>query len=653
MCLNTLQRHLLQKPETTLFIVILSSFFLKLILAIFVGFQVDEGSYMYDSYLITRGYIPFKDYTSRSPLFLLLLTVPIKLFGVGFLAGRLVIILFSTISVFFIYKIGKLLYNEKVGLLSAFIYAFSPVFLWWGFTIKNDPVENTFVICALYFFLLGIYKKRNYYFLINGVLLGLAVMVRKSAAIFIFSEPLFLYVVNSHGIFKIDYLKRKMAMACGGFLLAVMPFFIFFSYYIGPISTIEAFGEFSLFGGSSSPNFPEKDAVKIVRSLTEEGYYLIFPFIVFLYLKTKSVLEKEHIKEYNMMWVIAGFLYLSLVIVFNIVTVLFFLLFILFIYVPSFKTTYYKQVSFILAIIFPFLIVLQENTVNLSRFVICTGSALLAFFIYWFVKIKKIISSLLSEMIFVLLIFVSVIYLVADYTEGYSQLLTYMFVIMSAFVFVILVRELKKTSIDMVRLNFSSLFLMFWAGSVFVFYLFFPRWIDVYFINTLVPMTLGAAVFFKEIWSKIKDSLLRKALLFVVISSLLLTSTHYSFGTPDRHWSYRDIKDAADYIKENTKEEEEIFGSPEVAFYAERRLVLNLTHPALYRYSTPKFLESKDYPQVKEIIEYLEKHQVRYVVHTSYTEYCYYTTHKDLEDYIEKNYVLAKEFGDIRVLVRK
>ncbi len=90
-------------------------------------------------------------YVSLNDFLLSYLTDP----TIFFIIGRVTIVLLSIGSIFFTYLIGKKLFNERVGVISALFIAFSPTHFIQSTTVKDDIPAAFF--CALFFYFISIF----------------------------------------------------------------------------------------------------------------------------------------------------------------------------------------------------------------------------------------------------------------------------------------------------------------------------------------------------------------------------------------------------------------------------------------------------------------------------------------------------------------
>jgi|GEM_PF-2110706 len=153
----------------------------------------DEGSYLYDAFLLGTGHLPFATSFSRAPSLMVPLAIWLKVFGVSVFAGRLFAIITSLGSAITIYFIGKHLKGQKFGLLALALFC----------AVSSAVVHGSYLLTQnweIFYSLLGSYlllkawvniKSNFLQFAASGVFFGLAVCARETAAVY----PLFLAVI--------------------------------------------------------------------------------------------------------------------------------------------------------------------------------------------------------------------------------------------------------------------------------------------------------------------------------------------------------------------------------------------------------------------------------------------------------------------------
>jgi hypothetical protein len=107
-------------------------------------------------------------------------------------AGRLIVIVFSILNIFLVYKIvSRLFENPAPGLLAAFILAFSQLHISFAASVLPRTVSSSFILCSLYLLILK--PKSSLFASLAGVAIGIGAVIRFSEAIFIF--PCLIYLI--------------------------------------------------------------------------------------------------------------------------------------------------------------------------------------------------------------------------------------------------------------------------------------------------------------------------------------------------------------------------------------------------------------------------------------------------------------------------
>jgi len=103
-----------------------------------------------DAVLALDGMIPEVDYSSRQPLYTYALAGTFKLFGINYVSGRILPLTCSMLVGFLIFLIARLLFDEKVALLSAAIYWMLPLELMNSVIVKTEPLVTLLICLSLY-----------------------------------------------------------------------------------------------------------------------------------------------------------------------------------------------------------------------------------------------------------------------------------------------------------------------------------------------------------------------------------------------------------------------------------------------------------------------------------------------------------------------
>ncbi len=218
------------RAEVWLILILFFALFIRMYF--FVGFvnndPQDDGIYISKAKELALGgeFSDFKwaaDLVSREDtinpahqfLFRWMMIFPVMasfmLFGFSDFSAVLFPLLCSLGSVVLIFYMGKNLFNEKAGLIAAFLLSFFPLNVIYSTRITPEIPLAFFMALSVFMFLLGEQRKgdrvflnlKNLYFLLSGVFLGVGYLVKESAIILL---PFFIaYVLYRRGIRK-EYL---------------------------------------------------------------------------------------------------------------------------------------------------------------------------------------------------------------------------------------------------------------------------------------------------------------------------------------------------------------------------------------------------------------------------------------------------------------
>ena len=137
----------------------------------------DEGIYLWwtNLILINEWYPPEEILNFSPPLLNYLLAILTVLFGEKIDVLRMLSVVFGSLTVCFMYLLGKALYDRKVGLLSAFFLCFSSYHCLYSRIIYLEALTLFFAVAFSYFFWMGYFRsKRMWYIVMAGMMLGLA-----------------------------------------------------------------------------------------------------------------------------------------------------------------------------------------------------------------------------------------------------------------------------------------------------------------------------------------------------------------------------------------------------------------------------------------------------------------------------------------------
>ena len=170
-----------------------------------LGTQADEGVYVTIGSRLLAGDLLYRDLFSVHPPGLVLLeALSLQIAGPDLLFGRLLSVAAATLSVGLL-----ILASRQIGLieiakdrdsgtplwtdlLAGCVFAFTPLAIFWSRFGMIESFETVFAVAAIAFILIGIRKHAMRWWLIAGVMAGIALQFKISALVFIGAVGLFL-----------------------------------------------------------------------------------------------------------------------------------------------------------------------------------------------------------------------------------------------------------------------------------------------------------------------------------------------------------------------------------------------------------------------------------------------------------------------------
>lgn len=129
-------------------------------------------------------YLSFHD---APPLVFIIQWFFFKIFGENLLAARLPFVIAGLLAIYFIFLLGKLLVNERAGLIAAAALTIMNFHIWISRIGLLDGFVVLWIVLALYFFVKSQTHERNYIWW--GIFTGLGILTKYT---FLFMLPLFL-----------------------------------------------------------------------------------------------------------------------------------------------------------------------------------------------------------------------------------------------------------------------------------------------------------------------------------------------------------------------------------------------------------------------------------------------------------------------------
>lgn len=169
------------------------------------------------------GKLFYPDNHGREGLFINLLAVSFKLFGVSVVSARLVPAIFGTLTILGIYLLSKELFNERVALLSAFLFSLSFWHINFSRILFRAILAPFCLTYAFYFFFRGNRKKNILSLVIAGLFYGLGFHTYLAYRLTVLLLP-FLFLPNR----KNEHFIKNSAIFLGSTFIAGLPIGIYF-----------------------------------------------------------------------------------------------------------------------------------------------------------------------------------------------------------------------------------------------------------------------------------------------------------------------------------------------------------------------------------------------------------------------------------------
>lgn len=123
----------------------------------YMSLQWDEMPHLYGGLLLTRGQtsLYLTTYGYYPPLFDLITTGYLQIFGLSADAGRLVSVTFALLALWAVYELSNRMYGPKNALLASILLGTMPGFFWVSRITMLETILIFFFTLIMFFFSLG------------------------------------------------------------------------------------------------------------------------------------------------------------------------------------------------------------------------------------------------------------------------------------------------------------------------------------------------------------------------------------------------------------------------------------------------------------------------------------------------------------------
>jgi len=194
---------------------IICSFLIKIVLIIkyknLLTLDSDDLNYIKSAVvLVKKGFFVFHNYNEPTvfitPLYPLFLASIFKIFGygmLGFQAVRIVQAVLSSITVLLIFLTARKLFNDKIGLVAAFLVSFYlPNIVTVGYML-TETLFTTLLCLLIYLSIIFVEVPSKIKFFILGAIWGIAVLCRPTVALFPILMFIYILIHNKYKIITV------------------------------------------------------------------------------------------------------------------------------------------------------------------------------------------------------------------------------------------------------------------------------------------------------------------------------------------------------------------------------------------------------------------------------------------------------------------
>ena len=215
----------MDKKKQVIFVIfliglIITSFFIRLIPIRLAHFW-DETVYLQHAEMMFSGRTNFDELSFRPPLLSILFYLAFFIKH-SVISASVVTALFGATISLFIFLIGRKIYNNEIGIMSALVFAFTPFLTLNSNYLLTDVPVIIFMAISFYFIL---FRERKWFLFLSGMFFSLAILM-KFTAILMALVFLFYFIFNKF--------KFKEILFFGfGALLVILPYFIWCQIQFG------------------------------------------------------------------------------------------------------------------------------------------------------------------------------------------------------------------------------------------------------------------------------------------------------------------------------------------------------------------------------------------------------------------------------------
>jgi len=189
----------------------------------------DDVKYIRSAWVLVETGIFTNNAQSTSTVFMMpglsfVLAFFVKIFGKfeGITAFRVFQAIVQTGSLLMVFLIARKLFSSKVGILAIIISCLSIADYWVANLILTETIFRFFVLCLVYFSIYALEEQETKYYVLGGVMLGLATLFRPTIATF----PIIILFIWIRDKYKFKTMLKYTAIVAVVFCLILSPWWI-------------------------------------------------------------------------------------------------------------------------------------------------------------------------------------------------------------------------------------------------------------------------------------------------------------------------------------------------------------------------------------------------------------------------------------------
>ena len=187
----------------------------------------DEGVNMNIAWNLANGKMQWfclsYPFVPHPPLFFIIAAFTLKLLGNELLVLRGLSVFYGILTILLLYLIGKEMFNKKIGLLSAFLFAIYPTAIYWNrMGFANNQLMFLSVL-TLYSTLLYLNRKDEKWFYLAGILTGLSIITEILGIGLFFAASILLWIYRKEKLLNFIVISTVIPSIFVVSMLILMP----------------------------------------------------------------------------------------------------------------------------------------------------------------------------------------------------------------------------------------------------------------------------------------------------------------------------------------------------------------------------------------------------------------------------------------------